>query len=311
MIETSRLFALCIAFAAAAPVSAEQTYRRLREESSILRAADTPGVPEIGRLRDVSPRIELKGLPVAKQPGPQGGLLQQLSNELSALYRQVSPSVVKIVMIGDDAVLKAIAMADAERQIDEGLAQKRLMQEFQKWLQTRGKPDLVADSFGFGTGFVIDPRGLILTNDHVVHNVTLGAAVMIEFVDGTKVPGKVLKMSPDDDVALVQAIVDHPLPALPLADSDRAQIGQVACALGNPRGFDSVFTCGTVTALNPELGIQHDAPITNGNSGGPLLTASGEVLGINYMVIKSEEGAVEPGMGFAIPINKVKKKFVR
>lgn len=311
MILSPRIAALCLALAAAAPVSAQDTHRRLMEEGGILRATETPGAPEIGSLRDVTPRIAMTGLPVAKQPGPQGGILQQISNELSALYRQVAPSVVRIAIVGDDAVAKAIAMREAEEHIDEQLAQKQRMEEFQRWLKTKGRPDLAADPMGFGTGFVIDPRGLILTNDHVVRHVTVGAAVVLEFLDGTRAPGKVLRLSPEDDIALVQAIVDRPLPALPLADSDQAQIGQIACALGNPHGFESVFTCGTVTALNPRLGIQHDAPITNGNSGGPLLAADGSVLGINYMVIKSNQGAVEPGMGFAIPINRVKNKFLR
>lgn len=282
----------------AAPAHAQNAFRQLREAGRLLHSGDLPPAPGVGAARDATP--------------PKTGILQQISDEVSALYRKVSPSVVRIVIEGGAQVQKAVAMRQAEEEIDRQLQKKALDEEFQAWIETRGRPHFASTGeMGAGSGFVIDSSGLILTNDHVVKYSALGAEIKVRFVDGKTVPARVLWLSPNDDIALIRAQVREPVPSLALADSARVRVGEVACALGNPLGFESVFTCGTVTALNPRYGIQHDAPITNGNSGGPLLNAAGEVIGINHMVIKTENGNIQPGMGFAIPINLVKQKALR
>lgn len=293
MNSTPSIAALSLALAlSASPVRAQSAFQQLRDG---VRFGDEVRAPEIGRVKDATPA--------------KAGILQQISDETAALYHRVAPAVVKIIIEASPEVQKAIAMRDAEKQIDQQLAMKKAMGEFSDYMRSRGQRETVSDDkIGTGSGFVIDPKGLLLTNDHVTHAAALGAKVKVQFVDGTVVPGKVLWASEQDDMALVQAQVRGPVPSLKMADSDKARIGEVACALGNPLGFESVFTCGTITAFNPDYGIQHDAPITNGNSGGPLLNAAGEVLGINHMVLKSEDGGFQPGMGFAIPINLVKKK---
>ena len=290
---TPLIVALSVALSAS-PCFALSPFQELRR----LHGGEAPEIPAVGAPKDATP--------------PKAGVLQQLSDEVSALYRKVAPAVVKIIIDGDENVQKAIAMHLAEEEIDKALQARKLMEEFQAWLKTQGRPDLVSsDAMGTGSGFVIDSRGLIITNDHVVKYEKLGARVKVQFHDGKTVGARVLWLSADDALALIQAQVRGPVPSLALGDSDRARIGDVACALGNPLGLESVFTCGTITALNPKHGIQHDASITNGNSGGPLLNAAGEVVGVNYMVIKDESGSVEPGMGFAIPINIVKAKALK
>ncbi len=294
---TSSIVALSLSLSTfAAPVHAQNAFGQLRQGAGW--GQGLPAAPSIGNIREVTP--------------PKSGVLQQISDEVSALYKKVAPAVVKIIIEADEHVQKALAMREAEKEIDQQLAMKKAMGEFQDFMKDKQRKETVSDeAIGTGSGFVIDSGGLLLTNDHVVHAALLGAHVKVQFTDGTTVPGRVLWTSEADDLALVQAQVRGPVPSLKLADSDKARIGEVACALGNPLGFESVFTCGTITAFNPEYGIQHDAPITNGNSGGPLLNADGEVLGINHMVLKSEDGGFQPGMGFAIPINLVKQKALK
>lgn len=279
-----------------------QALKELRQAQSGF-GMELPAAPPIGGERIVGPRM-FTGLPIAPTPN-NGGLLQQLSNEFSGLYQKTSPSVVMIILSGDDDVTRRIA----HRQLDEQL-DKQGAQTVGDMHPSAGKAD--EQKIATGSGFVIDPKGLIITNDHVVEFVDEGAKVTIKFSDGTLVPGKVLQKSKGKDLALVQAEVRRPVAALPMADSDRVQVGEVVCALGNPLGIESVFTCGTVTGINNELGkIQTDAAINHGNSGGPLLNARGEVVGVVQMVLADENGAINPGMGFAIPINQVKKGFAK
>jgi serine protease Do len=153
---------------------------------------------------------------------------------------------------------------------------------------------------GAGSGVIIRPDGIILTNAHVVGSVT---AVDIRLADGRELRGEVVGRDPRSDIAVVR-VREQNLPVAPLGDSDRLQVGQVAIAIGNPLGLERTVTRGVVSAVNREpfrgLGalIQTDAAINPGNSGGPLLDSSGRVIGINTAMLR---GAT--GLGFAIPIN--------
>jgi serine protease Do len=161
-----------------------------------------------------------------------------------------------------------------------------------------------------GTGFVIDPSGIILTNNHVVANAD---EIKIQFTEnGESVPGKVIGRDQELDVALIKVDTKTKLTALPLGDSDALEVGEYVMAVGNPYGQGHSVSHGIVSAkgrIAPGLPIanylQIDAPINPGNSGGPLLNLKGEVVGIN--------NAIDPraqGIGFAIPINFVKTVLV-
>jgi serine protease Do len=161
-----------------------------------------------------------------------------------------------------------------------------------------------------GTGFVIDPSGIILTNNHVVAGAD---EIKIQFTEnGESVPGKVIGRDQELDVALIQVNTKTKLTALPLGDSDALEVGEYVMAVGNPYGQGHSVSHGIVSAKGrtaPGLPIanylQIDAPINPGNSGGPLLNLKGEVVGIN--------NAIDPraqGIGFAIPINFVKTVLV-
>ncbi|WP_395090411.1 S1C family serine protease [Armatimonas sp.] len=163
---------------------------------------------------------------------------------------------------------------------------------------------LIKTESGLGTGVVIDGKqGLILTNAHVVGR---SAQVGVRLKSGQQLMGRVLRASREIDIAVVKVSSPTPLPAAPLADSDRLEVGQTAIAIGNPLGLEQSVTTGIVSAVNRRLSerqeqgfIQTDAAINPGNSGGPLLDSQGRVIGINTAVLRAE-GA--EGLGLAIPI---------
>jgi S1-C subfamily serine protease len=166
---------------------------------------------------------------------------------------------------------------------------------------------------GSGSGSIIDTKGHILTNHHVVANaqkleVTLG--------DGSKWPAKLVGSDPDSDLAVIK--IDAPrekLKVVPMGDSKSLRIGQKVLAIGNPFGLQRTLTTGIISSLGrtirSEAGtmiedvIQTDAAINPGNSGGPLLNSDGEIIGINSAILSPSGGNV--GIGFAIPVNTAKR----
>jgi putative serine protease PepD len=166
---------------------------------------------------------------------------------------------------------------------------------------------------GAGSGFVMDTRGYILTNNHVIEN---SQAIEVTLGDGSRFPAKLVGTDVRDDVALVKIEPgDHKLTALPMGDSSTLQVGQHVLAIGNPFGFESTLTTGVVSALGRTVqtsdesfidgAIQTDAAINHGNSGGPLLDSHGEVIGINSAIYSTS--GTTAGIGFAIPINTAKR----
>ncbi len=163
---------------------------------------------------------------------------------------------------------------------------------------------------GTGSGFIIKPNGLILTNNHVVSGT---AQLTVTLADQKRYRAKVLGTDAPNDLALIQIDAGHNLPFLKLGDSDHLQVGQKVLAIGNPFGFEGTLTTGVVSSLGrtlqPEEGrrledmIQTDAAINPGNSGGPLLDSHGNVIGINT-AIYGPQGNI--GIGFAMPINRAK-----
>ncbi|WP_040508787.1 Do family serine endopeptidase [Gluconobacter morbifer] len=160
-----------------------------------------------------------------------------------------------------------------------------------------------------GSGFIISPDGYVVTNNHVVNGAT---KVTVTLDDGTTLPAKIIGRDPKTDVALLRVKPTGKLPFIELGDSDEVQPGEWVIAVGNPYGLGGTVTAGIVSALGRDLHsgayndfIQVDAPINHGNSGGPLFTQDGKVVGINSMII-SPNGGGSIGIGFAIPSNTVK-----
>lgn len=166
---------------------------------------------------------------------------------------------------------------------------------------------------GAGSGFVIDPRGYILTNFHVVQD---AQSIEVVLGDKSRYPAKFIGADQRNDVALVK--IDpkgKKLLALALGDSSKLQVGQKVLAIGNPFGFQSTLTTGVVSALGRNVqtsqttlideAIQTDAAINRGNSGGPLIDSHGDVIGINSAIYTPS--GTTAGIGFAIPINTARR----
>lgn len=161
-----------------------------------------------------------------------------------------------------------------------------------------------------GSGFVIDSKGLIITNAHVVDRAD---RVTVSFQDGRLLDGTVLGKDSVTDVAVIQVESADFLPAVTIGDSDLVEQGEWAIAIGNPLGLQETVTVGVISATNRfsrDIGIpdkrigflQTDAAINPGNSGGPLLNARGEVIAVNSAIIGGAQG-----LGFAIPINTARR----
>lgn len=167
-----------------------------------------------------------------------------------------------------------------------------------------------------GSGFVLDKAGHIVTNYHVVNEVSGEGRVEVNFIDGTIVEATVVGEDPDSDLAVIQVDVpDERLYPVTFADSDTLVIGQTTVALGSPFGQRWTMTTGIVSALDRtiiglneyQIGavVQTDAAINPGNSGGPLLNLRGEVLGVNSQIISEER--INSGIAFAVPSNLVQR----
>jgi S1-C subfamily serine protease len=165
-----------------------------------------------------------------------------------------------------------------------------------------------------GSGFVLDKAGHIVTNYHVVRG---ASEIQVSFSNNERIKAMVVGVDPSTDVAVLKVDVQsRALRALPLGNSDSVRVGDQVIAIGNPFGLDRSVTAGIVSAVQRrieapnQLSISHviqtDAALNHGNSGGPLLNAQGEVIGVNAQIETGGLGQGNVGIGFAIPINTVK-----
>jgi serine protease Do len=158
-----------------------------------------------------------------------------------------------------------------------------------------------------GSGFIINPTGFILTNNHVIDK---ASEIHVKLADGRELPAKVVGRDPKTDLALLK-VEGTDLPTIPLGDSSTLQVGAPVMAIGNPFGFEETVTTGIVSATGRVIGegpydsfIQTDTAINPGNSGGPLINGQGEAVGVNTAIFSQSGGSV--GIGFAIPIDLAK-----
>lgn len=239
----------------------------------------------------------------------QSSYIPQTSQEEAIIkaVKTYSPSVVSIVISKDVPILE-----------------QYYIYPFEFFPQFRQK-GTEKKQIGGGSGFIISPEGMVLTNKHVVSDKTADYTVLTN--DGKKFPAKVVALDPVQDLAILkidqEKIVDEEgnllikkFPTVKLGDSDILQIGQTVIAIGNALGeFQNTVSVGVISGLGRTITasgggtvetledvVQTDAAINKGNSGGPLLNLKGEVIGINAAM--SVEGE---NIGFAIPINKAKK----
>ena len=158
-------------------------------------------------------------------------------------------------------------------------------------------------SSSLGSGFVIDPSGIVITNNHVIADAN---EVTVIFTDGRKLKADIIGKDEKVDIAVLKVKSDTPLKAVKFGDSEKARVGDWVMAVGNPFGLGGTVTAGIVSARNRNIDsgpydsyIQTDAAINKGNSGGPLFNMDGDVIGVNTAILSPSGGSV--GIGFATP----------
>jgi len=156
-----------------------------------------------------------------------------------------------------------------------------------------------------GSGFIIDPSGVVVTNNHVIADAD---EINVILNDGSKLPAELIGRDTKSDLALLRVHPDKPLKAVRFGDSDKLRLGEWVIAIGNPFSLGGTVTAGIVSARNRDINsgpydnyIQTDAAINRGNSGGPLFNLNGDVVGVNTAIISPSGGSI--GIGFAVPSN--------
>jgi serine protease Do len=230
-----------------------------------------------------------------------GGAQARLPGESFApLVQQVSSAVVNI------AAIREVAGRDAPAQgaIAPGSPMEEFLRRFGAPLPQRERPDAQPRrATALGSGFVIDPAGYVVTNNHVVAD---AKEIAVTFADGRQLNARLVGRDDKTDLALIKVESAAPLPAVAWGDSDRVQVGDWVLAVGNPFGLGGTVTAGIVSARGRDIQagpyddfLQLDAPINQGNSGGPAFDMSGRVIGVNTAIYSPNGGSV--GIGFAIP----------
>jgi len=239
------------------------------------------------------------------------GALLSLDQAMETLAARVTPAIVNVTVTSR----KKADHADTEQSQD----MQQFFGPFGRFFEQQTQPRRPKIEHGLGSGVIISPDGYIVTNDHVVDG---AMDVRVTMSDRRILPAKVVGTDPLTDLAVIK-IDGTNLPNVPWGDSTKLRPGQTVLAFGNPFGFRFTVTRGIISALNrpnpysddphkPGEFIQTDAAINQGNSGGPLIDARGEVVGINTFLI-SPSGAFS-GMGFAIPTQIVRptaEKLIR
>jgi serine protease Do len=262
---------------------------------------------------------------VHAQPGPVQGLARRLAplviprEPLSYrdVVKQVLPAVVSIETKGKALAQRKIDIPRSNYFNDPRIPDdfRKLFEEFQNqpgntWRFFQEFQDAIPDlpHRGSGSGFVVDPKGIILTNYHVVKDAD---QVVVHLHDGRKFVSRDIKSDPKTDLAVVRVQTKESLPHLEWGNSDAMEIGDRVLAVGSPFGLNGSVSAGIVSGKGRTLGIsafddflQTDAAINPGNSGGPLINLEGRVVGINT-AIKSQSGGSQ-GVGLAITSNAAK-----
>ena len=234
----------------------------------------------------------LSATPAARADDPV--LVQSGPLTFAPLVKRVVPAVVNIAVtqdVDDDS-------AQAKVKVPPALRGTPFEKQFRERMRARREQML-----GAGSGFVIDPSGVIVTNNHVV-----GQAdnITVSFSDGTELPARLLGSDELTDIAVIQVKTDRKLAFVTWGRSQDVQIGDWVLAAGNPFGLGSSVTAGIVSARGRDIGagpfddfLQLDAPINPGNSGGPSFNMRGQVVALNTAIVSPTGGSV--GIGFGIP----------
>ncbi len=279
--------------------------------------------PAMATFALASLALTLSGMQLLTNPAaaePAGGNHAQALNNLratsrafSAIEKTVSPAVVSIRVeqtIRGVAGNRQMPFNDPSELFGDEFARRFFGDQYEQFKQYHATPKQPRKRHisGQGSGFIVSPDGYILTNHHVVGKAD---KVIVRLKDGRELEAKLIGSDQRSDVAVIK-IDAKDLPFIPLANSDRLEVGEWVLAFGSPFGLVDTMTAGIVSAkgrtsvgiADYENFIQTDAAINPGNSGGPLVNLDGQVVGINT-AIASRSGGYQ-GIGFAIPINLAK-----
>src|SRR6185503_14901756 len=245
---------------------------------------------------------ERPAAPAAPAPSPGSqAILRALEDAFVSVADRATPSVVNVsVKLKPEAAQEDAPSPEMEERFREFFGPEL----FERFFRKRAPRE---EGRATGSGVIVDPRGFVLTNNHVVENAT---AIEVRLSDDRKFKATLVGRDPRSDLAVLKVDSPSPLPVAELGDSDKLRVGQWVIAIGNPFGLDRTVTAGIVSATGRthvgvatyEAFIQTDASINPGNSGGPLLNLDGRVVGINTAIVSSGQG-----IGFAIPINMARE----
>jgi serine protease Do len=218
------------------------------------------------------------------------------------------PNWVELTRVLKPAVVNISSKRLEERvQLQSPFGDNQELPQFFKRFGEQQPPQPRRSVRSMGSGFIINPAGYIVTNNHVVEG---AADIRVKIDDGREMAGTVVGRDPKTDLALLKVEATG-LPVIPLGDSTQLQVGEPVMAIGNPFGLERTVTTGIVSATGRVIGqgpyddfIQTDASINPGNSGGPLINTRGQAVGINAAIFSQSGGSV--GIGFAIPVNQAK-----
>jgi len=235
----------------------------------------------------------LSGRPTVAQSEAQiAHAPEALSASFAEIAKRVEPAVVNIETIAASTEVSEKDNADK----DDQSSSNPLLDMFRRQAQRPMR--------GVGSGFIVSPKGYILTNEHVVEG---SSRIIVGLQSGEKYRGRVIGIDKETDVAVVKIDAPQDLPIVNLADSNSAQVGDWVLAIGSPFGLDQTVTAGIISKIERESPffsnfqrfLQTDAAINRGNSGGPLVNMRGEVIGINSQIATSTGDY--NGIGFALP----------
>jgi serine protease Do len=240
---------------------------------------------------------------------------QQELPSLSPIIQKVMPAVVNISVTSK--ITDQSESDDSDASPDTGPGpnfppspfDQFLRRFFEQQMPNMQHPPENARRVALGSGFIIDPQGYIVTNNHVVGE---SGKITVIFQDNTKHPAKIIGRDPKTDLALLKIETTQPLPYVSWGNSDAAKVGDWVIAVGNPFGLGGTVTTGIISARGRDIHsgpfddfLQLDAPINRGNSGGPTFNMQGQVIGINTAIYSPNGGSV--GIGFAIPSDLAKR----
>ena len=222
---------------------------------------------------------------------------EALSASFVEVARRVEPAVVNI-----DTLQASNEVAESDNDDKSDRTSKNPLDELYR-------RQLPRPTRGVGSGFIIDPKGYILTNNHVIEG---ASRITIGLLSGERFRGKVIGIDKETDLALIKIDADHDLPVMKFGDSNSVQVGDWVLAIGSPFGLDQTVTAGIISKKERDSAaftsfqrfLQTDAAINRGNSGGPLVNMHGEVIGVNSQ-IATLTGDYN-GIGFALPSNEAK-----